>query len=325
MRRTLLTLLALPFLVALLLPGLPGHAAAEYPDRPVTCLVGYPAGGLADLVARATVEGMKKKFPRGIAVVNRPGAGGSISAAEIVQSKPDGYTFGLVALSNLVIHPQTNDLPYKTPDDYAPFINVVSYYPLIVVRADAPWKTGQEFIAHAKANPGKIRVGTPGEGTTSHLNLEELRRVASVNLTHVPFAGWAESSAALLGGHIEAVVAQPGEALPQVQGKRMRALGVFNPKRTPFFADVPTWTELGFPASNGVYFLLIAPKTTPAAALQYLHDAARAAMQEPAFATFAKARAIEADYQAMDTLRPDLWRLYKAHTDILTRLGMLKK
>lgn len=325
MRRTLLPRLALSVLAALLLAMAPQPAAAQYPERPVTCLVGYPAGGLADLVARATVEGMKKRFPRGIAVVNRPGAGGSISAAEIVQSKPDGHTFGLVALSNLVIHPQTNDLPYKGPDDYAPFINVVSYYPLIVVRADAPWKTGQEFIAHARANPGKIRVGTPGEGTTSHLNLEELRRVSGANLTHVPFAGWAESSAALLGGHIEAVVAQPGEAYPQVQGKKMRALGVFNPKRTPFFADVPTWTELGYPASNGVYFLLIAPKATPPAALQYLHDAARAAMEEPAFAAFAKARAIEADYQAMNTLRPDLWRQYRAHTEILTRLGMIKK
>lgn len=320
MRRIVATLLGI-----LLGASLAAPAAAEYPDRPVTCLVGYPAGGLADLVARAVVEGMKKKFPKGIAVVNRPGAGGSIGMAEVTQAKPDGYTFGLAALSNLVIHPQISELPYKTPDDYAPFINIVSYYPLLVVRSDAPWKTAQEYIAFARANPGKIRVGTPGEGTSSHLNLEELKRVASVNLTHVPFAGWAESSAALLGGHIEAVVAQPGEAFPQVQGKKMRALGVFQPKRSPFFPDVPTWAEVGYEVHNGVYFLFIAPKATPPDALKHLHDAAKAAMEDPAFATFTKARAIEADYRPMDKLRADLWREFKAHTEILTRLGMIKK
>jgi tripartite-type tricarboxylate transporter receptor subunit TctC len=300
-------------------------ARAEYPERPVTAIVGYPAGGLADLVLRAMVEGMKKKFPRGIAVVNRPGAGGSIGASEMTQAKPDGYTFGLTPLSTLVIHPQLNELPYKTPDDYVPFINVVSYYPLLVVRQDAPWKTAQELINAAKANPGKFRVGSPGEGTSSHLNLEELKRLAGVNLTHVPFAGWAESSTALLGNHIEAVVAQPGEVRPQVDAKRMRVLGVFQQKRSAFFPDVPTWKEVGHEVANGVWFLLMAPKGTPPDAVKYLHDAAKVAMEDPAFVTFTKARAIEADYRPGDKLRADLWQEYKIHTEILKRLGMLKK
>ena len=305
--------------------GIAVPAAAEYPDRPVTAIVGYPAGGLADLVLRATVEGMKKKFPKGIAVVNRPGAGGSIGASEMSQAKPDGYTFGLTPLSTLVIHPQMNDLPYKTPDDYTPIINVVSYYPLLVVRQDAPWKTAQEFIAAAKAAPGKLRVGTPGEGTSSHLNLEELKRVAGVDLIHVPFAGWAESSPALLGGHIEALVAQPGEAKPQMDAKRMRALGLFQPKRSPFFADVPTWKEAGHDVANGVWFLLMAPKGMPPEAVKFLHDAARAAIEDAPFAAFTRARAIEADLRPGEVLRADLWREFRAHTEILKRLGMLKK
>ena len=150
------------------------------------------------------------------------------------------------------------DLPYKTPDDYIPFINLVSWYPLLAVKADAPWKTVQEFFAAAKANPGKFRVGSPGEGTSSHLNLEEIKRLADVNLTHVPFAGWAEGSPALLGGHIEAIVAQPGELRPMVESKRMRVLAVFQPARNANFPDAPTFKELGWPVHNGAWFLIVA-------------------------------------------------------------------
>jgi tripartite-type tricarboxylate transporter receptor subunit TctC len=311
--------------IGVLLVGLVTPAAAAYPERPVNAIVGYPAGGLADVVLRALVDGMKKKFPKGIAVVNRAGAGGSIGASEMVQAKPDGYTFGLVPLSTQVIHPQLNDLPYKTPDDYIPFINLVSWYPLLAVKADAPWKTAQEFLAAAKATPGKLRVGTPGEGTSSHLNLEELKRLADVNLTHVPFSGWAEGSPALLGGHIEAIVAQPGEVRPQVEAKRMRVLGVFQPARNPNFPDVPTWKEIGHPVHNGAWFLLIAPKGTPPDVVKYLHDAAKAAIEEPAFVNFAKARVIDVDYRPGEKVRADLWQEYRQHTEILKRIGLLKK
>ncbi|MEK7715130.1 MAG: tripartite tricarboxylate transporter substrate-binding protein, partial [candidate division NC10 bacterium] len=141
-------------LTLLLLVGFAVPAAAQYPERPMTLLTGYPAGGMVDIVARPLAEGMKKKFPKGIAVVTRPGAGGAIAVSELVQSKPDGYTIILTPISTLVIQPQMSDLPYKTPDDYEPIVNAIAYYPLLSVRADAPWKTAQEFIAAAKANPG---------------------------------------------------------------------------------------------------------------------------------------------------------------------------
>jgi tripartite-type tricarboxylate transporter receptor subunit TctC len=187
--------------------------------------------------------------------VNRPGAGGSLAVAELVQTKPDGYTVILAPLSTLVIHPQLNDLPYKTPDDYEPIINVVSFYSLLAVKADAPWKTIQEFVSAAKANPGKLRVGTPGEGTSSHLNLEAFRRLAGLNLTYVPFSGWGESSPALLGGHIEGLMAQPGEVRPLVDGKKMRVLMVSQTKRHPAFPDAPSAKELGWGDSpSGAWF-----------------------------------------------------------------------
>jgi tripartite-type tricarboxylate transporter receptor subunit TctC len=312
-------------LSALVLLAAVTPVAAQYPERPLTLIVGYPAGGMVDVVARPLAEGMKKKFPRGVAVVNRPGAGGSLGAAEVAQSKPDGYTTILTPLSTLVIHPQLNDLVYKTPDDYEPFINVISYYPMLGVKADAPWKTAQELIAGARQSPGKLRIGSPGEGTSSHLNLEELKRLAGVDLTHVPFSGWGESSPALLGGHVEALVAQPGELKPQVDGKKMRVLMVFQDKRHPYFPDAPTARELGWNVANGVWFLLMAPKGTPAPALRHLHDAAKAAMEEPAFVEAMKARGVDVDYRPGEQLRADLWREYKAHTEILRRVGLLKK
>jgi len=310
-------------LALLLLPAVP--AAAQYPDRPVTLIAGFPAGGILDLTARAMAEGMKKKFPKGIAVVNRPGAGGSIAASEVFQGKPDGHTVLLAALANLVIQPQINDLPYKTPDDYDPIIQVVSFYPTLAVRQDAPWKTAQEWMEHARANPGKVRVGTPGEGTSSHLNLEALKLRTSLDLTHVPFSGWAEGSVALLGNHIETLVAQPGEVRPQVEAKKMRLLAVFQPARNPNFPDVPTWKELGQDAANGAWFIFVMPKGTPGPVAKFFHDTARAAMEDAAFTGFVKGRAIEATYRGGDALRADLWREYRSHTEILKRIGMIKK
>lgn len=312
-------------LLMVLLLGSCLPAAAEYPERPLTIIVGYPAGGMVDIVARPLAEAMKKKFPKGVAVLNRPGGGGSVGAAEAIQSKPDGYTLVLAPNSTLVIHPQLNELPYKTPDDYEPIVNTISYYTLLAVRADGPWKTVQEFVAGARANPGKLRVGSPGEGTISHLTLERWMMAANFKTTHVPFSGWGESSPALLGGHIEGVMAQPGEVKPLVEAKKLRVLAVAAPQRHPDFPDAPTCREAGFGDPAGTWFVLTGPKGLPPAVVKYLHDAAKAAMEEAAFVTLMKSRGVEVDYRSGDRLRQDLWKDQREYTDVLKRLGMLKK
>lgn len=320
MSHAFLSLLAVVLIVGSVVP-----AAAEYPERALTIVAAYPAGGMVDIVARPLAEGMKKKFPKGVAVLNRPGGGGSVGMAEVAQAKPDGYTVILAPVSTLVIHPQLNDLPYKTPDDYQPIINTIAFYPLLVVREEAPWKTVHEFVNAAKASPGKYRVGTPGEGTGSHLSLEQLAGAAGFKFTHVPFSGWGESSPALLGGHVDAVVAQPGEVKPLVEGKKLRTLVVFQPKRHEAFPSTPTAKELGWDAGLGTWFVLTAPKGTPPAVVQYLHDAAKASMAEPTFVNLMKTRAVDIDYKNGEKARADLWQEYKAYGDILRRLGMIKK
>src|ERR671925_1224259 len=312
-------------LTVVLIVGAAMPAAAQYPERALTIVAAYPAGGMVDIVARPLAEGMKKKFPKGVAVLNRPGGGGSVGMAEVAQAKPDGYTVILAPVSTLVIHPQLNDLPYKTPDDYQPIINTIAFYPLLTVREDAPWKTVQEFVNAAKANPGKYRVGTPGEGTGSHLSLEQLAAAAGFKFTHVPFSGWGESSPALLGGHVDAVVAQPGEVKPLVEGKKLRTLVVFQPKRHEAFPSTPTARELGWDAGLGAWFVLTARKGTPPAVVQYIHDAAKASMEEPTFVNLMKNRAVDLDYKNGEKARADLWHEYKKYGDILRRLGMIKK
>jgi tripartite-type tricarboxylate transporter receptor subunit TctC len=312
-------------LAALLAFALSFPVAAQYPERAVTMLTGYPAGGLVDVVARLLAEGMKPKFPRGLVVQIKPGAAGSVAVTELVRSQPDGYTFILTPHSALVIAAQLQDLAYKTPDDYLPFINLVSYYPMIAVRTESPYKSARDLVADAKAKPGQVRVGSPGEGTSSHLNLEEFMRLAGIKMIHAPYQGWGHSSPALLGGHIDALVAQPGELKGQVDGKRMRVLIAFQPQRHPVFPDVPTAKELGWDVANGVWYLLMAPKGTPAPVVKYLHDAAKQAIEDPKFAKLMAERGIDVDYRPADALRTDLWREYKAHTQILQRIGMLKK
>jgi tripartite-type tricarboxylate transporter receptor subunit TctC len=299
--------------------------AAQYPERPVTVLTGYPAGGLVDVTARLLAEGMKSRFPKGLVVQMKPGAAGSVAVTELVRAQPDGHTFILTPHSALVIAPQLQDLSYKTPDDYLPFINLVSYYPMIAVRTESPYKSVQDLVADAKAKPGEVRVGSPGEGTSSHLNLEEFMRLAGIKVIHAPYQGFGQSSTAVLGGHIDAVVAQPGELKGQVDGKRMRVLVAFQPQRHPVFPDVPTAKELGWDVANGVWYLLMAPKGTPAPIVKYLHDAAKEAIEDPKFAKSMSERGIDVDYRPGDALRAGLWREYKAHTEILQRIGMLKK
>jgi tripartite-type tricarboxylate transporter receptor subunit TctC len=299
-------------------------AWAQYPERPVTILSGYPAGGMVDIVARLLAEGMKGKFPKGVLVANRTGAGGAVAAAEVATGKPDGHTIVLTPLSTLVIQPQILDLRFKTPDDYEPVINVVSVLPL--PGANRRWKNVQETHRwKPRRTWARCASAHPGEGTSSHLNLEELMHVTGTRMTHVPYRGWGESSPALLGGHVEALVAQPGEAKPMVDGKRMRALVVFQNSRHPAFPDAPTAKELGWNVANGVWFLLMAPKGTPAPVLRYVHDAARAAIEQPAFKTAMDMRGVDVDYRPGDQLRAELWQEYKLHTEILKRIGMIKQ
>ena len=162
-------------------------------------------------------------------------------------------------------------------------------------------------------------------GQARHLTLERWQVPGGFKTTHVPFSGWGEMSPALLGGHIDAAMAQPGEVKPLVDAKKLRVLAVASPQRHPFFPDAPTGKELGLGDGIGTWFVLTAPKGTPGPALKALHDSAKAALEEPTFVALMKSRGVEIDYKSGDKLRQELVREQKEWTDVLKRLGMIKK
>jgi tripartite-type tricarboxylate transporter receptor subunit TctC len=312
-----LSLLILAVLLAAAAP-----AAAQYPERAVTLICPFPAGGAMDTVARGVSEAMKRAFPRPVVVVNRPGAAGTIGNTEVVQAKPDGYTIGISAIAVLTVQPHITDLPYKGPDTYAPIVKLVNLPIVLAVRADAPWKTAQELLAAARQSPGKLRASSPGIGTILHLDLEELKRSAGVDITHVPFAGNAEAVPALLGGHVEMSLVHPSEIVGHVQAGKARVLAVFEPKRNPMFADAPTTAELGHDVAMGVFYVLIAPKGTPPAIVQTLNEAARRALEDPAFIALAKRGGFDIDYQPVTAITRELMDAFQRNEALVKRLGL---
>ena len=322
MRKTLLPTLAL--LLACAAPGL-SPALAQAPAGAVTVIVPFTVGGLNDLTARSVVEKIKGQFPGGMAVVNRTGAGGSIGVTEIVQGKPDGTVIGLSPTPALLDQPQMNALPYKGPQDYTAIANTVTYYQLLAVRGDAPWKDIKELMAAAKAAPGKLRFASSGIGTASHLNLAQLTAASGIDVVHVPFSGWAEGSAALLGGHVDTLIINPGEGRQLTNAGRIRVIAAFQPARSPYYPDVPTFKELGYDIGVNLSFAFVGPKGMPAGVTDFYTKAIRTAVEDKAFQDFAKAREIEVNYMDSAQLSAFLQKEFAEHTALLDKLGLLKK
>ena len=284
---------------------------AAYPEKPVTIIVGYPPGGTMDVTARTIAEAVKKYFPQPLAVVNRPGGGASIGAAEAIQAKPDGYTIGLTNLETLTFLPHRTKLPYGPPEGYTPIITVVANTVLIAVKSTSPWKTIQEFIAYARASPGKIRVASSGIGTIQHLDLELLKATAKINLHHVPFAGSSEVFPTLLGGHVEAMVSHPGNTLPYYQPGKVRVLAVFEKKRNPLFPDAPTFQEIGYDLTMDTVYVIFGPKGIPSEIVSILHDALKKAMEDPIFIKPMETKGFTVFYEGPQELKRRLRRDYE--------------
>lgn len=292
----------------------------RYPIKAVAMLVGWPPGQAIDLIARALVDATRPHFP--VYVVNRPGGAGTVAAAEVVLAKPDGYTIGITALAVMAVQPHLTDLPYKTPEDYRPVIKVGGHAVVLAVRADAPWRTIGDLVQYARANPGKVRVGTAGVGTIPHLNLESLKETSGVSLTHVPFAGGGEYVPALLGGHIEAIAALPVEVIPHVRAGRLRVLGIFSSKRSPFFPEAQLFRELGYDITTEIYHFIFAPKATSDYVIRILHAAFKRGLDSEQFKKFAHDANYVIDYMGPHDLKRQLERDYAFFGDLIRKLKL---
>ena len=284
--RLILPLLALAALVAG--AGVQPAAAQEpYPSRPISLVVPFPPGGVADLTARPVAAAMEKALKQPVGVVNKTGAAGAVGMQFVATSKPDGYTL-LLALSSISIIPEADKLfgrpPAFTVDQFAPVALISADPTILVVRTESPWKTAKEFIEDAKKRPNQISYSSSGIYGTLHMAMELLSHGAGIKLRHVPYAGAGPALTALLGGHVDALASGPSVVLPQIKAGKLRALAGWGDKRVASLPDVPTFKELGYPeAEFYIWAGLFAPKGTPEPVLAKLREAARTGVADPDF------------------------------------------
>jgi tripartite-type tricarboxylate transporter receptor subunit TctC len=263
--------------------GIPFSAHAEkFPDHPITLIVPYQAGGATDIVIRPLAEGAKKYLGQSVLVENRTGGGGAVGVSAVVGKKPDGYIL-TVAFPSLHRLSYINKLSFDTVKDLTPIILYGGNLFGILVRAESPYRSLQDLLEYAKANPGKVSYMASGIGSGGHIAMEELATHAGgIVLSHVPSKGDAESNTALLGGHVEAISTTSGW-LPLVEAGKLRLLATYGEKRTKRFTNVPTVKELGFNVIQTNPGWIFGPKGMPPEIVMILHEAFRKALDDPRF------------------------------------------
>ncbi|HZA52143.1 MAG TPA: tripartite tricarboxylate transporter substrate binding protein [Myxococcaceae bacterium] len=270
---------------ALVLAAAPAFGQA-WPNKPITMIVPFPPGGVADLVGRPLASAMEKSLKQSVVVVNKTGAGGAIGMAAAAKSPPDGYTI-LMGLSSISIFPVADRISGKPPSyelkEFAPIALVTADPTVLVVRADGPYKTLKEFVAAAKANPGKITYSSSGVYGTLHVSMEIFANAAGIKLMHVPYQGGGPAVTALLGGQVEALASGPAAAIGQIKGGKMRALASWSTKRLDLLPDIPTFKELGYDAEFYIWSGVFAPAGTPAPIVSKLRKAVREAANSGEF------------------------------------------
>jgi tripartite-type tricarboxylate transporter receptor subunit TctC len=272
------------FLHILLLSSL--AFAQDYPTKPITMVVPFPPGGVAELVGRPLAASLQPLLKQPIVVVNRPGAGGSVGMASVAKGPADGYTI-LMGLSSISIFPVSDRINGKQPayenSDFAPIALVTADPTILVVRADGPYKTVKDFVDAARANPGKINYSSSGVYGTLHVAMEIFANAAGIQLFHVPYQGGGPAVTALLGGQVEASAQGPAAAIGQIKGGKFRALAGWGTERLKLLPEIPTFKELGYDAEFYIWTGVFVPTNTPIAIQQQLRNAVRQAANSPEF------------------------------------------
>jgi tripartite-type tricarboxylate transporter receptor subunit TctC len=273
------------FAALLAMAALSAHA--QYPTRPITMIVPFPPGGVADIVGRPLAAAMEKSLGQPVVVVNRTGAGGAIGMTAAAKADPDGYTI-LMALSSISIFPVSDPLqgkpaPYQI-SDFVPIALVTADPTVLVVGGDSPHKTVADFVAAAKANPGKINFSSSGIYGTLHVAMEMFANAADIKLFHVPYQGGGPAVRALLSGEVQALASGPAAAIGQIQAGKMRALAGWGATRLELMPTLPTFKELGYKdVEFYIWAGVVAPAATPAEAQHKLRAAVKEAVATPLF------------------------------------------
>lgn len=261
------------------------HASPEkFPEKPITILVGYPAGQSVDILARLIGEGLSKNLGQPVIVENRPGAGGTIATAAIIKSAPDGYTLSMGASGPLAIAPHLfKSVTYDPRKDFTALMHVASVAQTMVVSSKSSAKTMGDVIKQAKENPGKMNFGSPGNGSTSHLTQEMFKQRAGVQMTHVPYKGGQAAITDLISGQIDVLFEASPIVTPLVKQGQLRALAVSTSKPIQTLPDTPTVASQGLNPFEAVGWMgMIGPAGMDPKVVAKLHAALEKTMQDPA-------------------------------------------
>jgi tripartite-type tricarboxylate transporter receptor subunit TctC len=281
--------------IALLFPG--AASAQSFPTKPVHLIVGFPAGGPADIFGRTFAQALSSGLGQAVIVENKSGVGGVLGIDFVAKASPDGYTLGFNNQGSVAMAPYAlSKMPFNPNKDLALITTVVKVPEVVVVNPSLPVSSLAELIAYAKANPGKINFGSAGAGGITHLACELLKAEAKIDVVHVPYKGAAPAVSDLLGGQVQMGIFDMPVVLPHIKSGKFRALAVTSAKRAPPLPDVPTTAEVGYPrVISDNWYGLVAPAGTPPAVLKRIHEASIAALRSPALVEqFAKVSGIPA-------------------------------
>lgn len=298
-------------------------AQSAYPNRPVSLLVPFPPGSATDAIARALSVVVAKTLGQQVIVENRPGAAGTLASGIVAQSKnPDGYQIA-IAPATLFKVPHLQKVPYEPLKDLTYIMGFSGYTFALVVPESSPWTTFAEFIAYAKANPGKINVGASGAGSTGHAATIKVSQKTGAELNFVPFKGGSEVLQAFVGGHINAVI-DGGWAQIEKQGKG-RVLLSFTDKRMPRLPNVPTALEVGVDHVARSPIGLVGPKGMDPKVVQVIHDAFKGALSDPSYRRYLETFDLQDAYLTGEEWQALGARMWVDERKTLEMLGMLAK
>jgi tripartite-type tricarboxylate transporter receptor subunit TctC len=308
--------------LAVLAPSL--SLAQAYPEKPVTLVVPWPAGGSTDVVMRTIAEAASKHLGQSIIIDNKPGASGTLGPAIMAaNAKPDGYTIAQMPITVMRL-PLMQKTTWDAVNDFTYIAHLTGYTFGITTKADGEFKTWQDVVTFAKANPGKVTYATPGAGTSLHIGMEQIAAAAGIRMTHVPFKGGAETNAAVLGGHTTLQADSTGWK-PLVDGGQLRLLAIWTSARSKNWPDTPTLKELGYPFVFDSPFGVAGPKGMDAAIVAKLHDAFKKAVEDQGvIATMAKYDMVPR-YMDPATYRRFVDEIISSEKAALEKIGLAKR
>ncbi|MFY9511437.1 MAG: tripartite tricarboxylate transporter substrate binding protein [Rubrivivax sp.] len=260
------------------------QAQGNWPEKPITMIVPFPPGGVADTVARPVAEALARELKQTVLVENRAGAGGATGIGAASRATADGYTL-LMSLSSISILPEADRILGRRPayslNQFKPIARFTADPVVLVVRAEAPWKTLAEFVADAKQKPGTYNYGSSGNYGTMHVPMEMLKGAADFRMTHIPYTGAGPALLALIGGQVDAIATGPSTVAQQIKAGKLRALAHWGDKPLQALPEVPSLKQAGYGASFAQWSALFVPAGTPDEVVQKLRAAARKAATDP--------------------------------------------